>query len=66
MATAGSIMYSRTDVDLTKATTINSLMREFSPFCCLVRYELDQGCTIDYLLPVFWLHVIYSFPICFV
>ena len=39
MATAGSIMYSRTDVGLTKATMINSLMREFSPFCYLVRYE---------------------------
>ena len=33
-------MYSRMDVGLTKATMINSLMREFSPFYYLVRYEL--------------------------
>jgi hypothetical protein len=40
MVTAGSTMYSLTDVALTKATMINSLMREFSPFCYLVRYKL--------------------------
>ena len=45
MDTAESRMYSLMDVDLTKAIMINSLMKGFSPFCCLARYWVHASCN---------------------
>lgn len=50
MGTAESIMYLLTVVDLKKAITINSFMRGFSLFCCLVRYVYSNLNAASHIL----------------